>query len=414
MFKSSVLHAAKRLPLTGVKVLEFGGLAPGPYAGMILADFGADVVRVDRTGISYNRDQLTRNKRSIAINAKSDGGKEVLQRLAASSDVIIDPFRPGVLERLGVGPKDCERLSEGKAIFARLTGYRSQGPYSKMAGHDLNYLALSGVLATIRPPGLPPIPPNNYMGDYAGGGLMCALGVMMALFERSVSGLGQLVEADMVTGARYIGTGPFLRARPDANLGPGWAEPAGQNVLDGGCPFYALYPCADGQFVSIAPLEEKFYAEFIELLAKSGVTADDPGFAPSKAAQHDRQEWPALRAHYASIFKQKTRDEWATYFLHTDACVAPVLEPHEIGPDGEGLLEVDGQRAWSEHGGIPEPAPSLARTPALRASDWYQSKATPAEQYFLTPGAHTKEILQAAGYSEGQIAEMLAAKVVQG
>ncbi len=259
--------SSQKLPLAGLKVVEFSGLAPGPFTGLILADFGADVVRIDKVGAGVNPDALTRGKRSLAISPKSPSGLRTLRRLIAQADVLIEPFRPGVMERLGLGP---EHVIDGKGdgcvpnpklVYARLTGFQREGAYANMAGHDINYIALSGVLSLLGQPGGPPIPPSNLMGDFAGGSLICLTGILMALLARGNpasghAGKGQVVEADMVTGARYVATFQLLMSYVQhpawgAMFGKGDNETRGTGVLDGAAPWYGVYQTKDKLWMSV-------------------------------------------------------------------------------------------------------------------------------------------------------------------
>lgn len=263
MAASTSSSSGKRLALAGIKVVEFAGLAPGPLVGMILADFGADVVRIDRVGITLNPDSLCRGKRSLAISPKHPKGYLALRKLLSEADVVIDPFRPGVLERLGLGPDDVAKgdsakgiKASEKCIFARITGFQRQGPYANMAGHDINYVALSGLLSFVGAAGGPPQPPMNLLADFAGGSLICVVGILVALVERSSSGKGQVVEADMVTGSRYMASFVFLSsylAHPTwgAVINDGKNETRGRNTLDGGAPWYGVYRTSDGGWMSV-------------------------------------------------------------------------------------------------------------------------------------------------------------------
>lgn len=320
------------MALSGFKVIEFAGLAPGPFAGLVLAGNGASVIRVDRPSASSG-DVLIQGKRSIAINARVPGGRDLLRRLITSADVVIDPFRPGVMERLGLGPEvflGNEKLNE-KLIYARIVGFPRTGPHKDMAGHDINYIALSGVLAMM-PPGLSGAPsfPLNLLADFAGGGVMCALGILLALIERGRSGRGQVVNADMVTGTRFISTLPLIFSMLP-NRGPFGPGKPGANTLDGGAPFYNVYPCKDGGWMSVGCLEPQFFRAFI-----NGFSAALPrdfdfenGWRPTSVMQDDTDEWPKMKAYFWKGFLTNTRDYWTKVFHGTDACVLPVLSPKE-------------------------------------------------------------------------------------
>ncbi|GAA98246.1 uncharacterized protein L969DRAFT_102093 [Mixia osmundae IAM 14324] len=406
-------------PLDGLTVLEFAGLAPGPFAGMVLADFGARVIRVDRPGTNFNSDTLCRGKESISISPKSASGKEILLDLIKPNqqgwkgvDVIIDPFRPGVLERLGLGPDVLLAANPG-VVVARLTGYRRTGEYAKMAGHDINYIALSGVLSMLRPSQgkSAPFPPANLLGDFAGGGLMCVLGILLALIERTRSGQGQIVEADMITGTRYVSSFPLMLSKLSVGM-PIWSEKAGDNVLDGGAPWYGVYETRDGKYMSVGAIESQFYEEFLQILIKSLLDSPPPKDSltptaapapsnyryPSPATQHDRSTWPELRTFFTTAFATRTRDEWTSVFMGTDACVAPVLEKEEVSRHGVTIHEEaygrDMQEEEEDEGTIPEPSPILSRTPARQARGQF------SEGYTLEPGRDTREVLLCAGIDE--------------
>ncbi|KAK4335616.1 alpha-methylacyl-CoA racemase [Rhodotorula toruloides] len=398
-------------PLAGIRVLELAGLAPAPFAGLVLADYGADVVRVDRQGTSFNVDTLTRGKRSLAVSLKSPEGISLLRTLLGPpsngkdwrADILIDPFRPGVLERLGLDPKDL-LAKNPRLIIARLTGFRREGPYAKMAGHDINYLALSGVLPMLGRKGDKPYFPANLLADFAGGGMMAVLGILAALIERTKSGKGQIVEIDMVTGTRYSSIFPLTMARPSLGL-PMWSEPRGKNILDGGAPWYDVYECKDAQYMSLGPIENHFYAKFLDIFIKNVPASIVPSPRPTASTQLDRSTWPSLVSFFTSGFRTKTRDEWSRIFLGTDACCVPVLNRHEVDLEGRGPDEPDrllGEEEAEDGGGLPMPTPRLSRTPA---------KAGEAEEAFLEPGRDTVEILEAAGLG-GKVDELVKAGAV--
>jgi alpha-methylacyl-CoA racemase len=307
-------------PLEGVRVIEMAGLAPVPYAGMILADFGAQVIRVDRTptagaGFDATRDFLARGKKSVGINMKDPRGVAALLRLLDRTDVLIEPFRPGVMEKLGAGP-DVVLGRNPRIIYARLTGWGQDGPYAPMAGHDINYIALTGALSCFGRKGEKPLAPVNLLGDFAGGGMLCAMGIVMALYERTRSGKGQVIDAAMVDGAAHLSSFIFgLRA------GELWSDERGTNLLDTGAPFYDTYETADGQYMSVGAIEPQFYARLLQGLGL------DPNSLPH---QFDREAWPKTAARFAEIFRSKTRAEWTKVFDGTDACVAPVLSLAEV------------------------------------------------------------------------------------
>ncbi|HWP67283.1 MAG TPA: CaiB/BaiF CoA-transferase family protein [Candidatus Limnocylindria bacterium] len=364
--------------LDGVRVVEMAGLAPGPYCGMILADFGADVVRVDRVG-GATLDLLARGKRSVALNMKDPKGVDALLRLLDRADVLIDPFRPGVLERLGAGPEVvCAR--NPRLVYARLTGYGQTGPYAPMAGHDIDYIAISGALSLIGRRGEKPLAPVNLLGDFAGGGMACAMGIAFALLERERSGKGQVIDAAMTDGAAHLAS--FLyKFRAIGH----WSDERGTNFLDGGAPFYDTYRTKDGKYVAVGAIEPQFYAA---LLAGLGL---DPKAMPD---QNDRKHWPETAKRFAEIFASRTRDEWCAVFDGTDACVAPVLGLGEVADHphnrARGLL-VEGE------GGLePVPAPRLSRTPGVGG------RPRPK------PGQHTRAVLAEAGFSAEAIEALIA------
>ena len=370
--------------LDGIRVIEMAGLAPTPYCGLILADFGADVVRVDRVG-APSVDQLARGKRSIAVNLKLADGAACLLRLTEQADVLIEPFRPGVMERLGLGP-DVVCSRNPRLVYARLTGYGQSGPYAGMAGHDIDYIALSGMLALIGRRGEKPVPPLNLLGDFGGGGMLCALGIALALIERSRSGKGQIIDAAMVDGAAHLGSLLYkLRS-----LGM-WNDERGTNLLDTGAPFYDTYQTKDGEYVAVGAIEPQFYAALLR-----GLGVD----AASMPEQMDRGHWSQTTQRFAEIFATRTRDEWCTVFDGTDACVAPILglgevadHPHNRARD----LLIRGPGGDAE----PAPAPRLSRTPGMIHRPMPQ------------PGQHTNEVLTAYGFSETEIRSLMQATAIE-
>lgn len=314
--------------LDNIRVLELAGLAPGPFTGLLLADNGANVLRVDRVqpGHSPSPDVLIRGKSSICVDLKDSPGRDFLLRLIPHADVLIDPFRPGVLERLGLGPDVLLKINP-RLILARLTGFRRDGKYATMAGHDLNYLAVSGVLSTLGPAvrtpplghPLPPSPPGNILADFAGGGLVCFVGIVLALFARIRTGKGQVVEANMVDGVSYLATAPRISSKIPGQ----WDQPRGQNLLDGGCPYYRVYECKDiGTYMAVAALEPKF---FVALSRGIGLGEKDWG-----GKRDDRSLWPAMHLLLEKAFREKTRKEWETIFDGIDACCTPVLTHSEL------------------------------------------------------------------------------------
>ncbi|KAK0635743.1 CoA-transferase family III domain-containing protein [Bombardia bombarda] len=312
-------------PLTGLKVLEFAGLAPGsPFAGLLLADAGADVLRIDRapstsTPPPPTTDLLTRHKASLAVDLKSPAGVSLIRTLASHADVLIDPYRPGVLEKLGLGPSVLCGANP-RLVYARLTGFRRDGRYAAMAGHDINYLAVSGALGMLGRAGEKPTPPLNLLADFAGGGAMLVQGVLLALVARASTGKGQVVEANMVDGVSYLATFPrFAQKTPVGD------RPRGQNLLDTGCPYYDTYETGDGKFVAVGALEPQFFAALVEGLALGG-----KGW---ETRRYERDSWPELRRLLEERFRSKTRAEWEAVFDGTDACCTPVYEYVEMEAD---------------------------------------------------------------------------------
>ena len=293
-------------PLVGIKVIEMAGLAPSPYCGMILADFGADVVVVDRPTKGrpeipnlMEKNPFYRGKRLIRVNLKTPEGLSIIRKMIEQYDVLIEPYRPGVMEALGLGPEEALEINPS-LIYARLTGWGQDGPYASMAGHDIDYIALSGALSLFRRKGERPLPPCNLLGDFAGGGMLCAMGILLALIERNRSGKGQVIDAAMVDGAANLATFFF------GLLGHGLMTlDIGTNVLDSGAPYYQTYETADGKYIAVGAIEARFYEKLIE-----GVGLD-PSELP---AQNDMKHWPEMIKRFASIFKTKTRDEWMEIF----------------------------------------------------------------------------------------------------
>ncbi|MFC9465749.1 CaiB/BaiF CoA transferase family protein [Streptomyces coelicoflavus] len=337
-------------PLSGVRVVELAGIGPGPFAAMLLADLGADVVRVDRPGgpglgIDPARDVTNRNKRSVVVDLKAPDGPARVLDLAERADVLIEGYRPGVAERLGVGPGDCHARNP-RLVYGRMTGWGQQGPLAQHAGHDIGYIALTGTLGMIGAPGEPPAVPANLLGDYAGGSLYLVVGILAALHHARATGTGQVVDAAIVDGTAHLSS--MIHGMLAAGS---WQDRRGANLLDGGCPFYGTYETADGRHMAVGALEPRFYAEFMRLLGL-------PDLAP---ARDDVSRWPELRAAVAARFKTRTRDEWTAVFTDSDACTAPVLSLREA-PHHPHLAA---RATFTDHDGItqPAPAPRFSATP---------------------------------------------------
>ena len=339
-------------PLSGLRVLEFAGLGAGPFCGMMLADMGADVVRIDRPGPDLKSqlipearaDLMSRGRRSIVVDLKSPDGVALALELVAKADALIEGLRPGVMERLGLGPDDCHSRNP-RLIYGRVTGWGRTGPLAQTAGHDINYVALSGVLHAIGEGGGPPIVPLNLAGDFAGGGLMLAFGILAALYERERSGKGQVVDTAMVDGAALLAT--FAHGLMAVGR---WQDERGANLLDGGAHFYGCYECSDGQHIAIGPLEPEFYAQFLERA----------GLEPKDWPQYEPARWPELRQRLVEVIRTRSQAEWCQIFEGSDACVAPVLSlteathhPHNTARD-----------TFTEQDGIiqPTPAPRFSRS----------------------------------------------------
>ena len=371
-------------PLQGVKIVELAGIGPGPFAGMLLSDMGADIVRIDRaqqvnpgTFDKPNLEPLYRGRRSIGVDLKNPEGVETVLRLVESADALFEGFRPGVTERLGLGPDTCLARNP-KLVYARMTGWGQDGPMAQAAGHDINYIALAGALAHFGREGGKPTPPINLVGDFGGGGMYMAFGLVCGILEARASGKGQVVDVAMVDGAASLMSMMWgLR-----QIGF-WDEKLGVNVLDTGAPFYDTYETSDGKFISLGSLEPQFYAELIE---KTGLgDADLP-------IQMDRGGWDTLRDKFTELFKTKTRDEWDAILRGTDACYAPVLTMSEAAQDEH----MQARKSIIERDGVlqPAPAPRFSRTePTIEHSaPW--------------PGQQTDSALADWGFADGEIAKL--------
>ncbi len=370
--------------LSGYKIVEFAGIGPAPMCAMLLADMGAEVLRIDRAedaklGISMDvkYSLLNRGRRSVAIDLKQPDGRAAAMRLVEKADAILEGFRPGVMERLGLGPDECLKRNP-KLVYGRMTGWGQEGPLAHAAGHDINYIALSGVLASIGRAGQAPVPPLNLVGDFGGGGLYLALGVVGGLLEAQKSGKGQVIDVAMVDGASSL-----LTAVYGMHAAGMWADKRGENILDTGAHFYDVYETSDGEYVAIGSIEGKFYAELLRLTGLEG---------QELPRQMDRAQWPALKKKLAEIFRTKTRAEWCKIMEGSEVCFAPVLNmaeapkhPHNVHRGT--FVEIDGVPQ-------PAPAPRFSRTPSA-------IQRPPAR-----PGEHTEEALREWGFSASELEKL--------
>lgn len=371
-------------PLAGVKIIELAGIGPGPFCAMMLADMGADVIRVDRADRATGGDPaappadlLNRGRRSIAVDLKSADGVEAVLSLLESADALIEGFRPGVMERLGLGP-DIALARNPRLVYGRMTGWGQDGPYAPTAGHDINYIALAGALEPIGRRGQGPVPPLNLVGDFGGGGMLLAYGLVCGILSARSTGEGQVIDAAMVDGAAVLMT--MFHAFRAMGM---WNEERGTNLLDTGAHFYDVYETADGKYVSIGSIEPQFYAELLRL---TGLEGEELPW------QHDRSEWPALKERFAGIFKTKTRDEWCEIMEGTDVCFAPVLSLAEAPEHPH-----NGHRGtFVEVAGVvqPAPAPRFSATPA------------PPPKPPAHAGQHTDEVLEEWGFDPDRIAKL--------
>ena len=377
-------------PLSGKRIIEIAGIGPGPFCAMLLSDLGAEVIRVDRASTVADElpdfpslDLLNRGRRSIGIDLKDPNGVETVLKLIESSDALIEGFRPGVAERLGIGPEDCLTRNP-KLIYGRMTGWGQYGSYSSMAGHDINYIALSGVLGMIGRKDEKPVPPVNLIGDFGGGGMILALGVCAALVEVASSGKGQVIDAAMTDGSALLAT--MVHSFKAMGI---WGD-RGTNLLDTGAPFYDVFECSDGKFISIGSIEPQFYSELLR------ITGLDQQENPK---QMDRQSWDEMKSKIASAIKSKSREEWENLMEGTDVCFAPVLtideaydHPHNL--ERNTFIEVAGVKQ-------PAPAPRFSRTPA--------SITSPPPH----PGEHTEEILLDSGFTISEISSLREQNVIK-
>jgi len=376
-------------PLSGVKIIEMGGIGPGPFCAMMLADMGAEVIRVDRKGqkgvmSDPKYEILHRSRRSIAMDLKKGEAVHALLKLIEGADVLLEGFRPGVTERLGIGPDECLKRNP-KLIYGRMTGWGQEGPLAQAAGHDINYIALSGALHAVGRPGEKPVPPLNLVGDFGGGGMLLAFGIVCALYESGKSGKGQVIDAAMVDGSAML-MAAFYGLRADGK----WNDQRGVNMLDGGAHFYDTYETADGKWISVGSIEPRFY----DLLLKhAGV--EDPDFKDRMVPR----KWPRLKKKIAAIFRTKTRDDWCRIMENTDVCFAPVLtfeeavnHPHNVARST--FVEMEGVAQ-------PSPAPRFSRTRVTIQGP------PPA------PGEHTDVVLEEWGLSTHEIEALKKAEAIE-
>lgn len=371
-------------PLSGVKVIEIAGIGPGPFCAMMLADMGADVIRVDRVANVQGgdpseppKDVLNRGRRSVGVDLKSPDGVETVLSLVEGADALLEGFRPGVAERLGIGPDDCLGRNP-RLVYGRMTGWGQDGPYAMAAGHDINYIALAGALGPIGRAGEAPVPPLNLVGDFGGGGMLLAFGMVCALLEAKGSGSGQVVDAAMVDGSAVLTT--MFHGMKAMGV---WSDDRGTNLLDTGAPFYDVYETADGEYISLGSLEPQFFAEMVD---KTGLGGEDG------VRQGDRSAWDEMRSELGSIIGAKTRAEWDEIMEASDVCYAPVLSLSEAPRHPHNAA----RGTFTEVAGIvqPAPAPRFSRTEA-------EISGPPAHA-----GQHTDDILSEAGMGPERIAEL--------
>ena len=378
-------------PLVGVKILEIAGIGPGPFAAMMLADMGAEVVRIDRAasvrGSNPKRtpqDILNRGRRSMGVDLKHPDGVATVLRMVDGADALLEGFRPGVMERLGLGPELCLARNP-RLIYGRMTGFGQEGPLAQAAGHDINYISIAGALEAIGRHGEAPMPPLNLVGDFGGGGMLLAFGVACALVERSASGKGQVVDAAMIDGAALLMT--MLRGMQDSGA---WRHERGTNMLDTGAHFYNVYETSDGKYVSVGSIEPQFYAELLRLTGLE----DDEEFSQ----QMDRAQWPRLKGRLEALFRSRTRDQWCEIMEGVDVCFAPVLSMREAPahPHNQArgtFVEFEGQTQ-------PAPGPRLSRTPGAIAGP------------SAFPGQHTDEVLANWGFSADEVGQLRETKAI--
>jgi alpha-methylacyl-CoA racemase len=362
--------------LSGIKVVELAGIGPGPFAGMMLADAGAEIIRIDRRGAGGMPHMVVGRGRlgGLEVDLKNPAGTETVLRLIDSADVLIEGFRPGVTERLGLGPDTCLARNP-RLVYARMTGWGQDGPLAQRAGHDINYISISGVLHAFARVGERPVPPLNLVGDYGGGAMFCAFGILAALLEARSSGQGQVVDAAMTDGSAALSA--FIHGM--RGLG-GWSDVPGTNMLDTGAPYYDVYETSDGGHVAVGCIEPQFYAQFLAGLGLDG--EDLPG-------QNDRAGWPVLRARFTEVLGGRTRDAWTAVFQDTDACVTPVLDWNEAAAHPHNVAR--GTYVTPDGTVQPEAAPRLARTPSRAAG---------------APGTLTTDLLAEWGLDPAEVGKL--------
>lgn len=375
-------------PLAGIRVIELAGLGPGPYAAMMLADLGADVIRIDRTtgqpALAREFEVNGRSRRSVAVDMKSDAGRELVLKLVKSADALIEGMRPGVTERLNLGPAECLAVNPA-LVYGRMTGWGQDGPYAQMAGHDLNYLAITGGLHAIGYADRPPVPPLNVVGDYGGGATYLALGVLAGIMHARETGEGDVIDASIVDGVNLLMG--VVRSYTAAGT---WTDEREANMLDGGAPYYRVYRCADGKDIAIAAIEPQFWEELIE---RVGLAGD-----PMMAGRGSRQRWPAIRGRLAEHFATKTRDEWVRLTEGTDACLSPVLSFEESLHDKHQVS----RRAFSTIDGVTQATPA----PRFKRAEARVPETAPQK------GEHTSEVLTELGFTPGEIDALRTSGVV--